>query len=175
MFNPQLTNLPVQTVSTGLPDNTVYAMPFFVGRLGRQVSALGVVVTSSPGGVVKVGIYDVLPPLEYDVYPRNLVLSANIDVSATGLRTASASKFLENGLYWLVLGKQSGNQQFKAHHVLSGANFESAVGRSPLQWASGSSINRFLSLGLTNASPLPERFPTGAVVYSSYMPTILVL
>jgi len=157
--------------------NELFAVPFFVGRQGRIVTSLGGrwVIAPTAGGVVKLGIYDVLPASAHNVYPQNLVASVELTVSgSTGVQvgTLTSPVSLSNGLYWAVIAKKSGN--LGSIRGISGAGANQVAGRNPLQWA-GSTLNSYLRVTLPDASALPAEFASGATMQSGGAPIIEVL
>jgi hypothetical protein len=147
----------------------IWAAPFFVGRMGRTISALGARWTSAPatGAIIKLAIYDCLPATARDVYPQALVASVELTLAnVTGVQTAALASpvSLPNGLYWIAVARRSGLQGQVAR--LNGATGNNqTAGRNPLQWT-GATINTTLLGTLLDASAMPATFPAGAAINS---------
>lgn len=167
---------PQQSVASGLQGysptpvaNGIWAAPFFVGRLGRTVSALGARWTSAPatGAIIKLAIYNCLPATARDVYPQALVASVELTLAnVTGVQTAALASpvSLPNGLYWIAIAKRSGLLGSVAGlNGSTGSN--QTAGRNPLQWT-GATINTTLLGTLLEASAMPTPFPAGAAINS---------
>lgn len=141
-----------------LTANTVFFLPFFVGRLGRTVTEMGLRLTNVPTlpAGVKMGIYSCLPASRYDIYPQALVASITVNFTATtGRQVASLPTPVElsNGLYWVAVGRTSNNSVTCRANATTG--FALTAERNPLQWnTTGSGYTR-LELTLPQASPLP--------------------
>lgn len=155
--------------STALAVTVLTAVPLFVGRLGRTITALGARYSSLPGAgaIVKLAIYDCLPPASNDVYPQNYVAGVELTLTASvGVQTANLASpvLLPNGLYWIAVAPRSGSQgQIRA---LNESGLNQVAGRNPLQWT-GAVINSSLVGTLTNALPMPTTFPSGAAMNAS--------
>ena len=151
----------------GLTSGTPMAVPFFVGRLGRVVTQLGLWVASSHAtAVVNLGIYACAPPSAYDVYPTTLVADmGNITLSATGARyTPVSSVPLTNGLYWLVARYKSGGAAAlrTRNNPSSGSGW--MPGRNVLGYNGSGGAWMSLTATLPAASALPATFPAGAAL-----------
>lgn len=161
------TNPAIMSISA---NDTLYAMPFFVGRLGRIITKLGSDWTTAPssGSVMKFGIYSVLPPSAHDIYPKNLLTSVEFSLSGTtGYQSGllPSPLVLENGLYWIAFARKSGASATSMRCSSGGAWF---AGRNPL----GRS-NAFLSISLANATALPSVFGAGAAIVTT-LPSPLI-
>lgn len=157
--------------------DTLYAVPFFVGRRGRTVTSLGGRWVTAPtaGAILKIGIYDVLPASAHNVYPQNLVASVEFALTgSTGVQTGAlaSSVNLPNGLYWIALSRRSGLAG--TIRAINGNGFNQMAGRSPLQWT-GATLNTYLQVTLPNASALPAPFAAGATIQSGNPPLLEVL
>jgi hypothetical protein len=178
VYAPQQGPVSLGTASYSVPTGSIVAAPFFVGRRGRTVSALGAYFTNTPtaGNQFKIVIYDCLPPADHNVYPQNLVASAVVTLTANiGVQTAAlvSPVTLPNGLYWIVCGRLSGagGQNILAFNG-TGANF--LAGRSPLQW-NVNTLQTLLTAVLANATPLPDPFSAGATTLTTSNPLFEVL
>lgn len=152
--------------------NGIWAAPFFVGRLGRTVSALGARWTSAPaaGAIIKIAIYSCLPATARDVYPQARVASVEVTLAnVTGVQTAAlvSPVSLPNGLYWIAVARRSGlvGQVTSLNPSAGGTGSNQTAGRNPLQW-SGATINTTLLGTLLEASAMPATFPVGAALNS---------
>lgn len=157
--------------------NLLYAVPFFVGRAGRTVTALGARWVSAPtvGAILKIGIYDVLPASAHNVYPQNRVASVEFALTgSTGVQTGAlaSSVNLPNGLYWIAFARRSGSSG--SIRALNSAGFNQMAGRNPLQWT-GATLNTYLQVALPDASALPATFAAGATIQSGNPPLLEVL
>jgi hypothetical protein len=157
--------------------NLLYAVPFFVGRRGRTVTALGGRWVTAPtaGAILKIGIYDVLPAAAHNVYPQSLVASVEFTLTgSTGVQTGTLASpvNLANGLYWLAFARRSGSSGSIRAINSGGAN--QTAGRSPLQWT-GATLNTYLQVTLPDASALPSSFAAGATIQSGNPALIEVL
>jgi hypothetical protein len=158
-------------------NNLLYAVPFFVGRLGRTVTALGGRWVSAPtaGAIFKIGIYDVLPASAHNVYPQSLVASVEFTLTgSTGVQTGTLSSpvNLPNGLYWLAFARRSGLSG--TIRAINSLGFNQMAGRNPLQWT-GSTLNSYLQVALLDASALPATFAASATIQSANPPLLEVL
>jgi hypothetical protein len=176
-FLPQQ-SYPFTGVGTwGLAANTLYAVPFFVGRRGRTVTALGGRWVGAPtaGAILKIGIYDVLPASAHNVYPQNLVASVEFALTgSTGVQTGAlaSSVNLPNGLYWIAFARRSGSAG--SIRAINSLGFNQMAGRNPLQWT-GSTLNSYLQVALPDASALPATFAASATIQSANPPLLEVL
>lgn len=157
--------------------NVARAAPFFVGRQGRTVTAIGVYFSSAPaaGRVLKLAIYDCLPASQKNCYPQNLVASVSFTPSATaGVQFANLASpvDLPNGLYWIAIGQGTASSLQIFATNSTGEN--SAAGRNPLQWTT-TTPNSMLSVALSDASAFPATFPAGATMVSLSIPLFEVL
>ena len=175
-YAPQPVFIGTGVASVSTSSNTIRAVPFFVGRLGRTVSALGVTFVTAPGAgrVLKVGIYNTLPPSNHNVYPQSLVASVSFaPVNSATTQSASLTPVeLQNGLYWIVYGQGTASSMTFA--ALNTASNNSTAGRNPLQWTT-TTLNTILSVALPDASVMPSTFPAGATMVSSSIPLFEVL
>jgi hypothetical protein len=167
-FLPQQ-SYPFSVASFGLNTiNNLFAVPFFVGRLGRTVTALGARWVTAPaaGAIFKIGIYDVLPASAHNVYPQNRVASVEFTLTgSTGVQTGTLSSpvNLPNGLYWIAFARRSGLSG--TIRCLNGGGFNQMAGRNPLQWTgSALGVNTYLQVALPDASALPATFAAGATI-----------
>lgn len=161
------------STSSGFMDATA----FFVGRLGRTISSLGVEFVSAPGTgrLLWLGIYDCLPPSSHNVYPQALRASASfIPANTPGVQRVVLPSPVEllNGLYWIAFkqGNASGLQWRAMNSV--GAN-TLAGGRGPLQWNT-TTLNSVLRASVLNGDPMPATFPAGATMLSLPVPNFEV-
>lgn len=169
-YTPQQ-SIPGTSTTTFPMVHALFAVPFFVGRRGRTVSAIGAHWTVLPaaGAIRKFAIYDCLPPASNNVYPNALKASAELTlVAALGVQTVTFASpvFLPNGLYWIAYGVRSGlGGQVRA---LNSSGQNQVAGRSPLQWT-GATINTALlgtTVELPNGSAMPTPFPANATLTS---------
>lgn len=157
--------------------NSLFAVPFFVGRRGRTVTALGARWVSAPAAVAifKIGIYDVLPASAHNVYPQNRVASIEFSLAgSTGVQTGTLTSpvTLPNGLYWIAFARRSGLSG--TIRALNGGGFNQMAGRNPLQWT-GSTLNSYLQVALPDASAIPATFAAGATIQAGDPPLLEVL
>lgn len=177
-YTPQQSITGTGAASWGLnTTNTLFAVPFFVGRRGRTVTALGGRWVTAPtaGAILKIGIYDVLPASAHNVYPQNLVASVEFALTgSTGVQTGTLSSpvNLPNGLYWIAFARRSGLSG--TIRAINSTGFNQMAGRNPLQWT-GSTLNSYLQVALLDASALPATFAAGATIQSGNPPLLEVL
>jgi hypothetical protein len=164
-YAPQQSYIGTGGASYALSTNQVVLMPFFVGRRGRTVAEMGLLLTAAPAlpAGAKLGIYDCSPASARDIYPKNLVASVTVVfTNTTGRQVASlvSPVTLPNGLYWIAVGRNSANAV--NCRSINSTGFALTAERNPLQWSSTSPTlgNNRLVLSLANASPLPASIPT---------------
>ena len=176
-YTPQQSYIGSGGATYGLGLNEVVFLPFFVGRLGRTVTEMGLLLTTAPTlpAGAKLGIYDCLPATAYNVYPQNLVASVTVSfAAATGRQVAPLASpvSLPNGLYWIAVGRSTINTVIC--RALNGTGFALTAERNPLQWnaTTPTTANTRLVLSLPNASPLPATAPAGLTLATTNNPQV---
>lgn len=171
--NPQLSQYAAAVTAASPGVNTVRATPFWVGRRGRTVAQIGFnVTTSSPGAIVKLGIYDVDPPGSLSVYPKRLLASVQFTLAAgTGVQvgTFATPVDLPNGLFWIASAAGSGTGWTQRGAAVR----SSQMGRPPLQWST-TTQNTLLTVALAAANPLPATFAAGATLAGTINPVFVL-
>jgi len=175
-YAPQQSYIGTGGANYALATNQVVFLPFFVGRLGRTVTEMGLLLVAAPTlpAGAKLGIYDCLPASAYNVYPQNLVASVTVSfVAAAGRQVAPLASpvSLSNGLYWIAVARTSNAVTCRA---INGTGFALTAERNPLQWNSASPTlgNTRLVLSLPNASPLPATAPAGLTLATTNNPQV---
>lgn len=175
-YTPQQSYIGTGGASYGLGLNEVVFLPFFVGRLGRTVTEMGLLLTVAPTlpAGAKLGIYDCLPASVYNVYPQNLVASVTVSfTAATGRQVAPLASpvSLPNGLYWIAVGRTANAVTCRS---INATGFALTAERNPLQWSATTptTANTRLVLSLPNASPLPATAPAGLTLAATDNPQV---
>jgi len=175
-YTPQQDYIGTGGSSYGLALNGVVFLPFFVGRLGRIVTEMGLLLTVAPTlpAGAKLGIYDCLPASAYNVYPQNLVASVTVTFAAsTGRQVATLASpvSLSNGLYWIAVGRTANAVTCRA---INANGFALTAERNPLQWnaTTPTASNTRLVLSLPNASQLPATAPAGLTLSTANNPQV---
>jgi hypothetical protein len=174
-YKPLFLYQPAATVSTTQTASLLVFRPFFVGEGGLAISQLTVVVTDIvgyvSGGRYRLGIYDVSPPEDNDIYPKNLLMDFGLTEapSASGIKTTAASPLtLANGLYYVA-------SVFEARTVTSMRVLAQGYlgrGESPSIFG-GFNTTGLTYVGLyqvaafTAATPLPASAPAGMTLAAS--------
>lgn len=151
--------------------------PFFVGDEPLPLSALAIYLQSTgyaSGGRWRIGVYDVSPPENYDVYPKALVHDFGLTGFPTGvspeyLTTSGAGVTLTNGLYYYATVLET----FAAGSYLPLVNLSPPTGADgtgywPLNDQGGStgSIMGWYTTGVNPLNPLPATAPLGMLLSS---------
>lgn len=159
-YTPQQSYIGTGGTSYSLVGNQVVFLPFFVGRLGRTVTEMGLRLVNAPAipAGAKIGIYSCLPASAYNLYPQNLIASVTVSfTNTTGRQVASLSPVaLANGLYWIAVGRTTVNTV--TCRAINSTGLQLTAERNPLQWQAGPTStlgNTRLVLSLPDALPLP--------------------
>jgi hypothetical protein len=176
-YAPQQSYIGTGGSNYALATDEVVFLPFFVGRLGRTVTEMGLLLVTAPTlpAGAKLGIYDCLPASAYNIYPQNLVASVTVSfVAAAGRQVAPLASpvSLSNGLYWIAIGRSSAFAS--VCRAINSTGFALTAERNPLQWNSASPTlgNTRLVLSLPNASPLPATAPAGLTLATTNNPQV---
>jgi hypothetical protein len=140
-----------------------YVMPFWVGASGARIDTLGVMVsgTSSSNINTQLGIYDNAPLGAGSIYPRNLLASVNLSgITSNGMKKATISRSLTEGLYWLAfirLSSSTGNASFWS------PNSSDILPDAGLLGYSTDGVTPVSGYYATGQTSLPSAFPSGAL------------